>query len=201
MIKENYVPTGTEKVSWTRFLMSLLYRTPEGVARSVEMIRKYYEERSLERLRKVYVDLKRPEDPDTLEEYFKLNSADMTSRTTIRHPMDIIESERVREKIMGMRWELGSFKGLKHKLLTSDRPMVMTNGIAHHDSHIVVPLSPTHIFIATNTAEEAAKIKALSKDGQIIHILNDRIVRQARKFAYGNNKSQLVLLRADWASK
>ena len=191
MLNDKYVPTGKEKIAWTRFLMSLLYRTPEGVARSVEMIRKYYEEESLEELRKVYTEMKRPEDPDTPEEYIKLNSADMTSRSTIRHLMDITESERVREKIMEMQWHLGRFDGTKHRMLTSDRPIVMTNGIAFPDSHMVIPLSPTHLFIATNTTDEANKIKSLAKNGQIVSIMNDRIVRQARKFVYATDDSQL----------
>jgi hypothetical protein len=191
MLNENYVPTGPEKTAWTRFLMSLLYRTPEGVQRSVEMIRKYYDEKSIDQIRNVYADLKRPEDPDTPEEYLELNRSDMTNRTTIQHLMDIIESDRVRDKIMAMRWELGNFVGLKHKLLTSDRPIVMTNGIAGPDSHMVIPLSPTHIFIATNTSEEAEKIKSLSENGRLISILNDKVARQARKFVYSTDKSQL----------
>jgi hypothetical protein len=190
MLNDHYVPTGPEKTAWTRFIMSLIYRTPEGVARSVDIIRKFYEEDSLEEIRKVYDHLKRPDDPPTPEEYVKLNSERMTSRTTMRHLLNIIESEAVRDKIMSMQWHLGYFNGLKYKLLTSDRPIVMTNGIDFPNSHLVMPISPTHIFIATNTTEEAEKIKALSKDGQIVGILNDKMVRQARRFAYGIDKSQ-----------
>jgi len=191
MLDDHYVPTGLEKTAWTRFLMSLIYRTPEGVARSLNIIRKYYEEDSLEEIRKVYDQLKRLGDPATPEEYVKVNSERMTSRTTMRHLLNIIESEMVRDKIMSMQWHLGYFNNLKHKLLTSDRPLVMTSGIDHPDSPFVMPIAPTHIFIATNTTEEANKIKALSKNGQIVHILNDRIARQARKFVYATDKSQM----------
>jgi hypothetical protein len=190
MLNDNYVPTGSEKIAWTRFLMSLIYRTPEGVARTVEMIRKYYDEKSLEQLRPIYDKLKLPEDPDTPEEYLKLNRTDMTGRTTIQLLMDIIESDRVQDKIMSMRWELGTFVNLKHKLLTSDRPIVMTDGIGRPDSHMVLPLSPTHIFIATSTTEVAETIKSLSKNGQLVSILNDKVARQARKFVYSTDKSQ-----------
>ncbi len=43
--------------------------------------------------------------------------------------MKIIESEQVGEKITGMQWHLGRLEGLRYPLLTSDRPMVMTNGL------------------------------------------------------------------------
>jgi hypothetical protein len=191
MLNDHLVPTGDQKIGWTRFMMSLLYRTPEGVARSLAMVKKYYEEKHLQDVRKVYTELKRPEDPETPEEYVAIIGARATSRTTIQHLMDIIESERVREKIMNMQWHLGRIAGLKHQLLTSDRPLVMTNGIALADSHIVMPLSPEHIFIAANTDEEVAKIKALSQTGELAVRLNDRVARQARKFVYAHDRSQL----------
>lgn len=37
MVNDNIVPFDDLKFAWARFMMSLLYRTPEGVARSMEM--------------------------------------------------------------------------------------------------------------------------------------------------------------------
>ena len=75
----------------------------------------------------------------------------ITSRTTIVHLMDIIGSGKVTEKIMSMRWYVVRMNSLRFSVLTSDRPIVMTNGIAYDNSHIVMPLSPQHIFVAANT--------------------------------------------------
>ena len=170
--------------------MSLWYRTPEGVARTVDMIRNYYEQDSLKELRLVYEQFKQPGDPSTPEEYIKLHASDMTWRSVIRHLMDIIESAKVREKIMNMQWHLGRVENLKHPLLTSDRPIIMTNGIAYPESHLVMPLSPKYIFIAANTDEEVRKLKALSRNGGLAYRMNDRIVRQARKFVFASDPSQ-----------
>jgi hypothetical protein len=191
MVNEHHVPSGPEKMAWTRFMMSLLYRTPEGVARSFAMIKKYYEEDQLEEFQKEYTERKRPNDPNTLEEFVRRNSERMTSQTMISHLLDIIQSEKVRDKIMAMQWHVGEMRGNRHSLLTSDRPIVMTNGIAYDTSHIVMPLSPRQIFIAANTNEEVAKIKQLSVNGELIAILNDRMGRQARKFVYGTDDRQL----------
>ena len=49
-------------------MMSLWYRTPEGVARSSEMIRKHYEQENLEDMRERYAAERHPDDPDTLQE-------------------------------------------------------------------------------------------------------------------------------------
>lgn len=191
MLDNHMVPTGDQKIGWTRFMLSLLYRTPEGIARSSAMVKQWFEDHQLEELRKVYAELKRPEDPATPEEYMKLHGNLATSRTTIQHLMDIIESVRVREAFMAMQWHLGRIAGLKHSLLTSDRPYVMTDGIAHADSHFVMPLSPAHIFIAANTDQKVAEIKSLSSSGELAYRLNDRVVRQARKFVYAIDRSQL----------
>lgn len=191
MIDDRYVPTGPQKIAWTRFIMSLWYRTPEGIARSTEMVRKYFESRSLEHIQSEYDKVKEPDDPPTPEEYIREQGDGMVERTLIHHLMDIIESEKVRDKIMSMQWHVGWFDNLKHPLITGDRPIIMTDGLAFPDSHLVMPLSPKYIFIAANTDEEVAKIKALSRSGELAKRMNDRIARQARKFVFASDTTQL----------
>ena len=191
MVDDHLIPGDNLRVAWAQFMMSLWYRTPEGVARSSEMIRKYYEEENLEDMRERYAAERHPDDPDTLQEYLKATAPLITSRTTIVHLMDIIGSRKVTEKIMSMRWYVVRMNSLRFSILTSDRPIVMTNGIAYDDSHIVMPLSPQHIFVAANTEPEVEKLKALSRDGTIAAVLNDRVVRQARKFVYSTDDGQL----------
>jgi len=70
-----------------------------------------------------------PDDPATAEEFVQLHGARIRESTTVRLIMKIIESEQVGEKITGMQWHLGRLEGLRYPLLTSDRPMVMTNGL------------------------------------------------------------------------
>jgi len=202
MLTESVVPTGPHKIGWTRFLMSLLYRTPEGVARTVEMVRKYYENNELtNEMKAVYATTKGKDDPGTAEEFMQLHGARIRESTTVRLLMKIIESEQVREKITGMQWHLGRLEGLRYPLLTSDRPMVMTNGLTAVDSHIIMPLSPKHIFIATNTDEEANKIKALARGPELAKRLNDRMARQARKFVYGLDADQLRFVESRLGEK
>jgi len=197
MLDEHWVPFGPYKVAWTRFVMSLLYRTPEGVARSMQMITKFYEDSQFsEEIRENYARMKSPGDPETPEEFVRQHGQRMSERTLVTHLMDIIESVRVKDKIMAMQWHLGHLKNQKHSLLTGDRPLVMTNGIAYERSHIVMPISPEHILIMTNSDSETRAIKALSESGDLTRRLNDRIVRQARKFVYSRDKSQVRFIEA-----
>lgn len=191
MLNEHVVPTGPEKHGWARFMLSLLYRTPEGVARSVAMIRSFYEGDGLSRLQHAYEEARTPDDPATPEEYLKLHGERMEGRMLVEHIMTIIESPRVREKLLAMQWHLGRLENLAHPLLTGDRPIIMTNGISHPDSHIVMPLSPNHVFVAVNRHSEARKIMRMSRNGELARRMNDRIARQARNFVYANEASQL----------
>jgi hypothetical protein len=191
MIDVREVPSGIDKLPWTRFIMSLWYRTPEGVARSSEKIRKHYEEENLEEYRARYESERRPGDPATLEEYLKTNSSATVSRTTMVHLSDIILSQRVTEHIIKMQWACAHLRGGKHSLLTSDRPIVMYNGLAYPQSHIVMPISPQHIFVAANSDESAATLRRMAESGELATALNDRVVRQARKFAYAVDSKHL----------
>jgi hypothetical protein len=146
---------------------------------------------SLEDFAAEYEKRRLPFDPETLEEYVRQNSPRMADVAIVQHLADIIQSEDVSNRVMSMQWHMGRIAGLHHLLLTSDRPLVMTNGIARPDSHIVMPLSPEHILIMTNTTEEADKIKTLSNKGHLAMLLNDRMARQARKFVYGRDAQQL----------
>jgi hypothetical protein len=189
MVNDHLVPSGDDKAPWTRFIMSLWYRTPEGIARSLEAMRNVYLTELIEENRERYPSEKRAGDPETIEGYVALHADHIVSRTSIDHLMSIIQSDRVREKIMGMQWHVARFHNTRFPLLTSDRPIVMTNGITYDNSHIVMPLSPRHIFFAANTDEAIKNLKSLGED--MLSRMNDRIVRQARRFVYGIDDKQL----------
>lgn len=191
MVNEKYVPTGDQKIAWTRFMMSLIYRTPEGVERTYTKIKQYYASKDVSELQKRYSELRAASDPQTIEEYVRSRGEPMVRRTMITHLLDIIESDKVRDKIMEMHWHMAEIRGMRYPLLSSDRPLIMTNGIAYSHSHIVMPLSPYHIFIAANSDDEVRKIKQLAQNGELVSRMNDKMGRQARKFVYGIDNRQL----------
>jgi len=54
MLNDNLVPTGTDKIGWTRFMLSLFHRTPEAIARTVAMINAQYDGPYMKKLRDIY---------------------------------------------------------------------------------------------------------------------------------------------------
>lgn len=142
MLDRNVIPPPREKAAWARFILTLWHRTPEGVARLRERIEQFYA--GDEESRRVYANLRRPSDPETLEAFIDLDRRRMTSESLTRLMLNIMQSEYVATRIMNMSWHVGKLTGFRYKLLTSDRPIVMTNGIGHDRSHIIMPLSSEH---------------------------------------------------------
>jgi hypothetical protein len=66
----------------------------------------------------------------------------------------------------------------------------MTNGMAHLDAHLAIPIGPRKLFIAAHTTGWA---DALTRDkaDDVIAFVNDRIVRQAHRFCIGVNDAHL----------
>src|SRR5437879_1287487 len=89
-----------------------------------------------------------------------------------------------------MQWSTMEMKGACHAFLTSDRPIIMTNGLAREDAHVVLPISPRRIFIATKSVLVKKKILAMGEK-QIVRAVNEKMAEQAVKYVYGIDDSQL----------
>lgn len=191
MLNHNKIPEPREKAAWTRFIMTLLHRTPEGVARNYAKLLQFFEGDGAEAIRSQYDKIKGPNDPATAEEFIEKNKRRIASRSHMDVMLTLMQSEMVGDRILNMRWHLGRLDNYKHSLLTSDRPIVMTNGIATADTHMIMPLSPRYVLVIAGSDKEAGKIIAMSNRRELVARLNDRMARQARKFVYGADDRQL----------
>lgn len=176
--------------SWARFIISLMRRTPEAVKDIGD------------RLRASIVELGRSYTPPkevTAEEL----EADLTGHVERRKALllqDLMNSPLIGNMLINMRWTVANFAKTKHKLLTSDRPFIMTNGIGHPNSHIVVPISPTQCFYAAATIGEEIKLKSLSA-AEFIFLLNNKMAAQARQFVYGVDDTELDFVTERFGQK
>jgi hypothetical protein len=104
----------------------------------------------------------------------------------------LINSKRVIAHIAGMKWYAANFAGSGQHFLTSDRPIIMSNGLSSNDAHIALPISPTSIFIAVARVETFEEIK--SRGADIVRLTNTRVAEQAIKYVYGVDDSQVYFL-------
>jgi hypothetical protein len=80
-----------------------------------------------------------------------------------------------------MRWSIVWFENPKRTLLTSDRPIITTNGLIGPGDHLAVPIGPRALFVAANTAQTEHTIRSWEPRRLMEHV-NDRVVSQAVKY-------------------
>jgi hypothetical protein len=63
-----------------------------------------------------------------------------------------------------MEWWTIDVTKVGRKLFTSNRPVILEHGLAHPHSYLLLPISPTRLFLATNTREQANNLARLSAE-------------------------------------
>jgi hypothetical protein len=191
---EPYVWTSGPRSAWTRFLMSLMHRTPERVAFLKAKVEQEYP-KLLAEFRANYGALRRPGDPETFDEYEARMAPNPSGRASAVLLQMLINSEFVGTHLNQMQWHVVTFSNAPEPLLTSDRPIIMTNGIDKHvpNAHIALPISPYHLFVAVNDNQVLHTLQAMDPS-VALHNVNDKVALQARKYVYGRDESQLAFV-------
>ncbi len=179
-----------EALGWCRFLYSLIVRNPDHLEVICEKLRTINQGEILEYIRDDYARIRRPEDPENFDEF---------KETFVKSPLDLdpvrvlptlMRSKRVFSVIASFKWHTMTMNTSKHPLLTSDRPVILTNGLVRDDAHIVLPIGPRRLFIATKELETFQSFLQRRPD-EFATAINDRVCLQARKFVFGSDRSQL----------
>jgi hypothetical protein len=179
-----------DRSSWSRFIISLMLRNPEYVARMAAEVVSFYDPVSGEYNNVKYREIRQPNDPETFEEYLAKGVYHPAGRMSAYALQTIIDSPRMGGHLNQMRWSVVTFAKERHTLLTSDRPIIMTNGIIGKDDHLALPLGPRMLFVACNNIETENMIRTIDP-GILMAQINDRVASQARKYVYGADNKQL----------
>lgn len=178
-----------DRSGWARFVMSLIHRYPE----KVEALREYaitcatkaaYES---DEGRAILEKIANVENASEVAEKLIKQAADVNFAKALTA---IIDSENVGNYIIRMRWSVLTITGTVYPFLTSDRPIILSGGIAKPEGHILVPIGPNKLFFACNSLEMERYAQRL--DGvQIMLFANDVVTKQAHSFVYGLDDLQL----------
>jgi len=182
--------TDIERSGWSRFLVSLTVRNPESMERHKAAAKALFL-KALPEIAADYARRKRPTDPPTYEDYVAQRGDNPAGRTAAILIQKVIDSEFIGNHVIRMRWRVLYDPNPPFLFLTSDRPLLITNGISKQDGQIIIPISPRHVFIATNNIETESHIVAVMSRQQMIQQVNDRVAKQSRKLVYGYDDTQL----------
>ena len=173
--------------AWAKFLVSQLHRSPARLRYFSRKIRGVDGEITASDLED-YRRLKPPGAPDNPRDYFKDVHEDEISHTRAKLITGLIQSAMLAGAIIHMDWRILRLD-CRHGLLTSDDPIMTSNGIGHENSFVMLPISPEMMFIAS---KQPRVIDAFaSQDALALERgFNDAICRQADALVIGSDGSQ-----------
>ncbi len=137
-----------------------------------------------------YRAAKREGDPDSVYEYVLQHEPDLIANAHKAFLPGLIDHEIVGEVIMNMRWAVMDLTAGPDTLLTADRPFTTSHGLADPACVLVVPLSPTHLFAATNDIRRLRNLAAQPAE-DTVRRANDLMVKLAVQNVYGSTATHL----------
>ncbi|WP_137179260.1 DUF4238 domain-containing protein [Roseomonas sp. AR75] len=173
---------------WSRFILSLNYRSPTRLAALKERYNRHVAE-EVPAYEQVFKEMRAPSDGRSFEEFCDDMTRDAAEKSWAELFRRVVDSEHVGEFLNQMIWNVVTITGSDRSFLTSDHPIVMTNGLDRPDGHLVLPVGPSSLFVATKTTETLKLIKAQDVR-QMQSKVNDQVVRQAQRFVYGKDDRQ-----------
>ncbi len=179
-----------QALGWCQFLYSLIVRNPEHLERMKEKMTILDPAEIIEHIRDDYPRIRGAGDPPTFDEY-KANFLKRPVQVpAIRVLPELVRSKRVVGVLASFKWQTATVNTAKYPLLTSDRPIVMSNGLLQQDAHIVLPISPRKLFIATKTEETFEFFREMDIN-QLVEAMNNQVCQQAHRFVFGSDDRAL----------
>lgn len=185
---------------WAVFLHSLLVRAPEDVAAFKETWCYLMDTGELGDLEGRYQTIRKPNDAPTLRDHMKDQPADLLDRTAMKALVDILDSGNVARAIHNMLWHVIDTSDADIDFLTSDRPIIRTNGLMIEGGHLALPIGPRKLFVAAKDQASLRPILAMSRR-QLVRECNRQTCDFAVKYVYGIDDSQLIFVAKHFATK
>jgi len=178
--------------AWSRFLMSLLHRSPERVRYLTERIEEFEDEQLNEECRQRYAELRKEEDPATFEEWLKTQDP-IGPELRVLLLGKLIDSENVGNILNAMRWCVHRAEHGHFGFLTGDLPLMMSNGLGHGQSFLALAISPESLFVASPNQEIIDRFK--SKTGNALQrAVNDACARQSKHVIIAKDERQTAFV-------
>jgi hypothetical protein len=112
------------------------------------------------------------------------------------YTMTQIDDQKIGTLLNGMKWRTLDVKAVGRPLFTSDRPVIMSNGVAHPGSHLLLPISPTRLFLATHhNADTERHFAEVIPRRELVKACNRHVIRRAQKYAWNVDDSELDFVR------
>lgn len=175
--------------AWARFVNGLIFRVPERVNSARRSLEEFWRT-DYEKNRARYDADKAPDDPE-----FDEHIARSINRESLEFSMQQIDNPRIGTLLGRMIWRTIDVAPVGRPLFTSDRPVIMSNGLSYDHSFLLLPISPSRLFLATNKPEMEHRFANVIPRRELVKFSNRWVVRRAKKFAWNLDDSELEFVR------
>ncbi|MBO3761092.1 DUF4238 domain-containing protein [Ciceribacter sp. L1K22] len=188
MLLDGIIPRDPDlRYSWARFVLSLVFRNPEELTQfKADFARRLMT--PMAEFQSRYQAIRKDQDPVLFEDWIQHNDPTYAEREAIKAMARLIEHPNALHLLRNMYWVVLDTGKVSNRLMTSDRPVVMSSGLMRFDGHYGIPISPTRMFLAFTAVDFAERFCALPT-GKIVREVNDAVVGQARKYVYSIDRS------------
>jgi hypothetical protein len=179
------------QVAWTRFILSLVYRTPH----MVDIITKEAARNlrsNLQGNQEDYEAERKATHPPTLLEFVERYTPALFSEAGKSFLPGIIDNPKIGNIILKMGWWTWDLDTMPHvpDLLTGDSPVFTSHGLGDERCVLVLPISPRRAFFA---ARNSARLHGIMAHGpaKVAKDLNIIMVDRAQRFVFGSHHRHL----------
>jgi hypothetical protein len=173
--------------AWSRFILSLLLRTPEDVAALKSGVVEEWA-RSVPNLQTKYAANRADTDPPTVEEYMAQQSPEFVEQMAMSIAPSLIDHRKIGELLINMRWLIVRVTSEAGEFLTSDRPVLMTSTLTEENTYVMLPIGPKALFVAVKDVETQRRIEARAPEERV-EAVNRYVAGHAVKYVYGRCSS------------
>lgn len=179
--------TVEDRMDWARFLMSLRIRQPN----IVQMLRSQAEQHlraTLAKQPEQYEELLGLKNPPTLIEWTEKCYPGFIENCGMSFFRELVDNPAIGAKVLRMKWWIWDLSNLSYDLLLADHPCIFTSRIDDPSLVIALPISPTKVFMATQS-ENIAEIMLRQQPKEFAKRVNESSINQGRVRLYARDKS------------
>lgn len=189
--------TDKEKYEWARFLLWLGMRNPAEIAKFKERMRRDFSTPDA-KTEEIWRRIRKEGMPETAEEALRQANPDMPELSAIIVSTRLAQNRKVLDTLVGMDWMVTDVQTANRRLLTCDRPLIMTSGLGGPNGHVAIPISPDKLFTIAKTRFNDAL--SMAAPHAVVAGTNKVIVAQAREKVYGVDHTYLEEVREGMSS-
>jgi hypothetical protein len=185
-----------QKIAWAGFVMVLMFRTPANLTAFKQGFKGAWSQ-PLPDVDARYSELKGSDDPPTYEEYVLKHDPLILDRMAMTEFPGLVLNEMMGAHLLRMHWFV--MKPREGAFLISDEPVIMKTGLAKPLGHIVVPIGPKALFVATVDLPTQNVIARMGCKA-IVREVNKQVVGRASCFVAAQDERQDRFIRNRFAT-